>query len=148
MAQTLVSIYLHIIFSTKLRQKLIPVELEGELYKYIGGICRNLDCALLEGNGMDDHSHCLVSMTKNASVMHLQQELKKSSSKWMNRKTKFKFGWQGGYGALSVSPSKLQRVRQYIRNQKSHHSNMSFEQEYEEILRKHGCEYDEKYFLD
>jgi len=74
MAQTLVSIYLHIIFSTKFRQKLILAELEAELYKYIGGICRNLGCKLLEGNGTHDHIHGLVSMTKNVSVKHLQQE--------------------------------------------------------------------------
>jgi len=148
MTQTLAAIYLHVIFSTKRRQKLIPLELEEELYKYIGGICRNLESRLLEANGMEDHSHCLVSLSKNISVKHLQQELKKSSSRWTNRQTKFKFGWQNGYGAFSVSPSKLEDVRQYIRNQKIHHQKITFEEEYETILKKHGCEYDEKYFLD
>jgi len=66
----------------------------------------------------------------------------------MNKKTKFKFRWQNGYGAFSVSPSNVEDVRQYIRSQKSHHQNITFEEEYEEIIKKHGCEYDERYFLD
>ena len=148
MAQTLVQIYLHIVFSTKRRQKLISIELEQELYKYIGGICKNLECRLLEANGIEDHSHCLVSLSKNIAVRDLQQELKKSSSRWMNKKTKFKFNWQNGYGAFSVSPSNLDEVKEYIQNQKEHHKHMTFEEEYELLLKKHGCEYDKRYFLD
>jgi hypothetical protein len=30
--------------------------------------------------------------------------------------------WQGGYGALSVSPKFVERVRQYILDQQEHHS--------------------------
>lgn len=150
MAQTLISIYLHIVFSTKRRQKLIRPALEEELYRYMGGIYSNLECRLLAANGIEDHSHNLVSMSKMISVKHLQQEVKKSSSLWVNteRPGKFKFNWQPGYAAFSVSPSQLVAVKKYIADQKIHHQKMSFEEEYELLLKKHGCEYDERYFLD
>ncbi|HEX3143393.1 MAG TPA: hypothetical protein VHQ64_05440 [Pyrinomonadaceae bacterium] len=40
MAQTLVSLLAHIIFSTKNREPLITPEIEPELFAYIGGILK------------------------------------------------------------------------------------------------------------
>jgi len=56
-----------------------------------------------------------------------------------------KFGWQEGYGAFSVSASNLGVVDRYIANQARHHRKMTFEQEFEGLLRKHGIQFDPKY---
>ena len=58
------------------------------------------------------------------------------------------FGWQDGYGAFSVSKGDLPRVIEYIRNQREHHSKQSFEDEYRELLKFHGIDFDEKYLFD
>lgn len=55
------------------------------------------------------------------------------------------FGWQDGYGAFTVSKSKLPQVIRYIQNQREHHSKKTFQEEYLEFLDEHGIEYDERY---
>jgi hypothetical protein len=48
------------------------------------------------------------------------------------------FEWQKGYGAFSVSPSLLETVRNYIRNQEHHHRTRTFEVEFLALLTKAG----------
>ena len=52
--------FYHTVFSTKHRANLITADLEQRLYPFIGGILRDLRCALLAINGMPDHLHLLV----------------------------------------------------------------------------------------
>jgi len=59
MAQTLVSLLVHIIFSTKNREPLITPEIEPELFAYIGGILKNHESRLLCAGGTTDHVHLL-----------------------------------------------------------------------------------------
>ena len=58
---------------------------------------------------------------------------------------KRKFAWQPGYGAYTVSPSNIERVRQYILHQEEHHRRQTFQEEYVEMLRLGHIEYDELY---
>src|SRR5688500_357143 len=51
MAQTHVSLYVHVVFSTKNRVGLITLEIESELFAYMGGIVRNYACRLIAANG-------------------------------------------------------------------------------------------------
>ena len=60
----------------------------------------------------------------------------------------FKFAWQTGYGAFSVSESQVGQVRRYIQNQAEHHRRRTFQEELREILSKHNIEFDERYLLD
>jgi hypothetical protein len=55
------------------------------------------------------------------------------------------FGWQDGYGGFTVSKSNIPDVINYIRNQREHHRKKTFQEEYLELLRKNGVEYDERY---
>ena len=55
------------------------------------------------------------------------------------------FAWQDGYGAFTVSRSNVRIVIAYIKNQREHHRKKSFQEEYRELLEKHGIEYDELY---
>lgn len=71
MAQTLYSIYMHIVFSTKNRFDFIQPEIEDELYAYIGGIVRNYKGVLLKAGGTSNHIHLLVSLNKNYLVPDL-----------------------------------------------------------------------------
>lgn len=68
------------------------------------------------------------------------KNVKGESSHWVNQEnlTKVKFVWQVGYGAFSVSESNVDNVEQYIRNQKEHHKKITFMEEYEQYMRKHG----------
>ena len=59
-----------------------------------------------------------------------------------------KFDWQDGYGAFSVSPSHLELVAEYIRNQAEHHRAESFQDEFRRICEMYGVELDERYVWD
>jgi hypothetical protein len=58
------------------------------------------------------------------------------------------FYWQAGYGAFSVSPSHLDALKEYIRNQEQHHRKESFQDEFRRLLRKYEIEFDERYVWD
>lgn len=59
------------------------------------------------------------------------------------------FGWQDGYSAFSVSKSIVPKVTEYIKNQREHHQEKSFEDEYLELLKLHEIDtIDDKYIFD
>ena len=97
--------------------------------------------------GTRDHIHALLSLPATMSFAKAVQSIKGGSSKWIHDAfVKYKkFGWQEGYGAFSVSASQMSRTVAYINNQKEHHRKRTFEEEFIELLDKHGVEYDRKY---
>ena len=150
MAQSLANVLLHIVFSTKNRQPWIDVEIEEELFKYISGICRELNCPSHKIGASDDHIHIACSLTRTIAISKLVEEIKTGSSKWMKTKgTQYEdFSWQNGYGAFSIGQSQLDDLRQYIANQREHHRRISFQDEYRELLKRYEIVYDEKYVWD
>lgn len=56
-------------------------------------------------------------------------------------------GWQTGYAAFSVSQSNVAAVANYIEAQEAHHRKRTFEEEFVELLVKHGVNYDPKFVL-
>ena len=150
MAQTLVSLLVHVVFSTQHRADLIEPEIERDLFAFMAGILKNKESRLLAANGTANHVHLLISQSKNIALSSLIQELKKSTSKWMKtRGTGFKdFHWQNGYAAFSIGESNVDALKQYIARQKEKHQQKSFESEVIEFLKKYGIEYDENFMWD
>jgi putative transposase len=147
MSQTLTSLIVHVVFSTKNRQPLIAPTAEPELYAYLAGTAKNLDSRRLVVGGTENHLHLLVSQSKKVALCHLMEQIKKSSSKWIKTKgSAFEtFGWQDGYGAFTIGESQVEAVRHYIAGQKERHKRQSFEQEFEALLKKYRVQYDERY---
>ncbi len=147
MGQSLVTNYLHIVFSTKHREALIDDVIENELHNYLGGICKNLECQPLKVGGYEDHIHILCMLSKKITLVKLMEELKSHSSKWIKTKgaAYSHFYWQDGYGAFSVNPSEVDVVIDYIFRQKEHHSKKTFQEEYRAFLKKYKVDYDERY---
>lgn len=150
MGQSLVQNYLHIIFSTKYRQKLIHPPIESELHAYLGGICNKLECPVIKVGGYTDHVHIFCMLSKKISLMKLLADLKANSSKWIKTKGPGyeNFFWQDGYGAFSVSPSGVDNVIAYISNQHEHHSKISFQEEFREFCHEYQIKFDERYIWD
>lgn len=147
MANTYTQIHLQFVFVVKYRDGLILPSFKEELYKYITAIIQNHNHKLLAINGMPDHVHILVGMRPSQSISDLLQEVKKSSSKWINDKNflKIKFAWQPGFGAFSYSKSHVNNLIRYIENQEEHHKKKSFKEEYKEFLNAFEIDYNEKY---
>lgn len=150
MANTYSSIFYHLVFSTKHREKLIDAEIENRVWAYIGGIARKHKLTALQIGGIENHIHALVLSPPIHSPSQIAQFLKGDSSKWIHEEFRhlYKFAWQDGYGAFSVSKSKVPAVIEYIKNQREHHAKETFEDEYRKLMRWHGVEYDERYLLD
>lgn len=87
MAQTLVRLLVHLIFSTKERANLIRPDVESELYAYLAGIANNLDSPCLAVNGTSGHVHMLVSQSKTLALAKFVEEVKEGSSKWIKTKS-------------------------------------------------------------
>jgi putative transposase len=151
MAQTLVDMLSHVVFSTKHRERSIPAAIEPQLYRYMSGIVRDLQSRCVAINGTADHIHLLISLSKNITLSALMCQVKGSSAKWLkaqDRRAFRAFGWQDGYGAFSVSRSIAPRVVDYIARQKQRHQRMTFEEEYRLLVRKAEVEFDEQYLFD
>lgn len=147
MAQTLVNLMVHVVFSTKNRESLITREIEPELFAYIGGILKNKECRLLDAGGTADHVHLLISQSKNLALSSLMKDVKKDSSSWIKTKGReFRsFHWQDGYGAFSIGTPMIAGLKKYLANQKEHHRKRGFKEELIEFLKEYGIEYDERY---
>lgn len=150
MGQSLVKNYIHIIFSTKHRAVLIHPPVQDELFSYLGGICKEMECPPIKIGGHKDHIHILCMLSKKTALMKLLEEVKSHSSKWMKTKGPelINFFWQNGYGAFSVNPTDIARVIAYIENQEEHHRKKTFQNEYKAFLKKYKVEYDERYIWD
>ena len=146
MPHTFASLLVHVVFSTKDRAPDLSGELPGRLFPYLGGIVRELNGVALSVNGPADHVHLLLSIPAALSVADLLRVLKTNSSRWVHEQFPVQkgFAWQAGYGAFTVSGSRLEQVRDYIAAQQAHHRRVSFQQEFLSLLRKHGLEFDAK----
>jgi REP element-mobilizing transposase RayT len=148
MPQSLVQIYLHIVFSTKDRAAFLQnEELRNNLHAYLGGVCRNLKSPSIVVGGALDHVHILCRLSKIGSVSELVRELKRDSSKWVKQQKRdlSAFYWQKGYGAFSISPSHVDALVEYIKNQSEHHKRETFQDEFRRLCKKYGVELDERY---
>jgi putative transposase len=136
--------HLHVVFSTKDRQKLIAPTMRPKLWAYMAGIGRNHGILVLANGGMADHVHLLIQLPPVLALAKAISLLKSNSSGWMNEHG-MEFNWQEGYGAFSVSASNLGTVERYIADQERHHRKKTYEQEFEGLLRKHRIPFDPKY---
>ncbi|PKD43017.1 transposase [Rhodohalobacter barkolensis] len=148
MSQSLSKLYIHLTFSTKNRLPLIPKSTKTNLHSYLAGTFKKLESPALIINSVPDHIHALYRMSKNVSLANIVEQLKKSSSKWMKENTGNKsFYWQTGYGAFSVSSSKIETTTRYIARQEIHHQHLSYRDEIEKFIQKYDVvEYNPDYF--
>jgi putative transposase len=148
MTQSLAKILVHVIFSTKNRDPLIPADARPELHAYIVGILANLRCPALQVGGTADHVHVLFSLGRTTTIADTLEETKKSSSKWMKRQGVNGFSWQAGYGAFSIGQSQVSAVVRYIQQQEQHHRRLTFQDELRQFFKRYGVSYDERYVWD
>ncbi|MDH4202502.1 MAG: transposase [Phycisphaerae bacterium] len=140
----------HIVFSTKDRCPFIETDIEPELFSYMAGTIKQMNGIPCLINGTLDHIHILSTLPRTVTLAKYIEEIKRPSSCWIKTKGRMyqKFAWQNGYGAFSVSSSRVASVKRYIAGQKEHHRAITFKEELLEFLRKYNVEYDERYLWD
>jgi REP element-mobilizing transposase RayT len=149
MSQSLSKIFVHAVWHIKTTSPQIQMEDRKNLYSYMGGILKQLECIPICINGTGNHVHMLFVLSKNYSLVKVMSTVKIASSRWLKTIGKHykSFAWQLGYGAFSVSESIRERTINYIKNQEEHHKKRSFKDEYLQILKQYHIDFDIDYLL-
>jgi putative transposase len=149
MPQSLSSLLVHLIFSTKDRYPFLSkTDLLQRTHAYLGAILRRIQCPAITIGGTADHVHAFFRLARTQNVAKVVEILKSNSSQWLKSQGIPVFAWQRGYGCLSVGESQAETLVQYIASQAEHHQKISFEDELREILRKYRVTFDERYVWD
>ena len=135
-----VRVWLHFVWSTKDRHPYLNDEIRLKVFEHIRQNAREKGIHIDFINGYLEHVHCLISLGTDQSLERIMQLIKGESSFWINKNklTKTKFAWQDEYFVVSVNESTLPGVRRYIANQEEHHKTTSFDDEFENFLRRAG----------
>ena len=151
MPQSLAKVLVHTVFSTKERRPLLRDKtLCEELHRYLGGILNYLNYHPVIVGGVEDHVHLLCALSRTCDAAAMVKEVKRGSSLWLKTKSaELKdFAWQSGYGIFSLGFSQVGTVRNYIAGQEEHHRQVSFQDEFRQLLQRYGIEFDERYVWD
>ena len=150
MPQSLARIHLHLVFSTKHRERVLTNDVRPTLHAYMATVLDNYGCHPELLNSVEDHIHLLFQLGRTVAISKAVEEVKTTSSKWL--KTQYpvlqSFAWQSGYAAFAVETASVIRVREYIANQAVHHRAETFQDEYRRFLTDNGVAYDERYMWD
>ena len=140
MSHSLVSVYVHLIFAVKHRMPLLMPDIRSDLFNFMAVTLRSCSSVPIEINGSVEHVHALFRLGRNHSIAKTVEELKRTSSRWLKSASSeyASFYWQTGYGIFSVSYSQLGVAKRYIQNQLIHHQTLSFLEERQIFLTKHG----------
>jgi putative transposase len=139
----------HIVFCTYKHKNTLPEEHHEELYKYIWAIIKNRNCILYRINGAENHIHILSDLHPKLCLADYIKEIKTTSNRWMKETGKFPDfeHWAENSCAVTYSLKDKEMIMNYIRNQKEHHTTVSFEDEYRKLLEENGIEWNEKYIF-
>ena len=135
-----VKVRLHFVWSTKNREPYLTDEIRLKVFQHIRENARAKSIHLDFINGYVDHIHCLISLGTDQTIEKIMHLIKGESSFWINKNQlcKTKFEWQDEYFVVSVSETNLESVRKYIANQQIHHQKKSFDEEFEDFLKRAG----------
>lgn len=137
-----IKVYVHYVWSTKNRYPFLTDDIRSNVFQHIKENARSKNIFIDFINGYTDHIHCLISLNDDLSIGKIAQLIKGESSHWINKNnlTVNKFEWQEEYLAVGIGDDKIQEVRNYIARQEEHHKKVTFQQEYEQFLKRYEFE--------
>ncbi|MHB8994818.1 MAG: IS200/IS605 family transposase [Armatimonadota bacterium] len=141
------SLYYHIIFSTKQRQCWLEPDVRPRLWSYMGGIFKNHHAVPIAIGGVEDHVHIIASLHQTVTVADTVRRVKAHSSLWLKETFPAlrEFAWQEAYAGFTIHFGLLDSATGYVVNQEEHHREQSFQDEVVRFLKRHGVQYDERY---
>lgn len=150
MPQSLSNVIIHLVFSTKDRKECLDEKTLPKLHAYLATTARDQGWECYRVGGVADHVHLALRQPRTGTLSDFTGHIKRTSTAWLRKQGErfSKFHWQQGYGAFSVSASHLDALITYIEQQKEHHRNLSFQDEYRAFLKKYSIDFDERYVWD
>ena len=132
-----ISIYIHCVWGTKHRDPVFfTYEERRELFQHIYEVALQNSIYVDTIGGWRDHVHCLIELQSEQSLSSVIHQIKGESAHWYNVEKEGKLVWQDEYFAASVSKSRLEIVRKYIRSQEVHHLRHTFAEEYTQFTTR------------
>ncbi len=150
MAVNYTRIFLHIIFASEGKTSLIRKSWKYDLFQYISTHTRKKGHKLITINSTPDRLHMLIALRPHQRISDFVQEIKSSSSRWVNTRklVKGRFTWRPGYGAFSHSQSQLDEVITYINNREQKQSKLSLKEECLMAAGKHDLNDDDRFLFE
>lgn len=135
-----VQLWIQVMWSTKSKNPILTNPGRTKLFEYIVETSKEKGIYIDTINGEPDHIHLLICLQMDQSLLKIVQSVKAESSYWAKRQKLFaaELEWQSDFLAISVSHSKLDSVRDYIRQQEQIHSQKTYQQEYDAFIKKYG----------
>ena len=143
MGHTFTNVLVHVVFSTKNREKSLTATIRTRLHAYLAHIVNDEGGHAHSVNGGLEHIHLLIRIRPTHTLADLMRNLKSHASAFIRRESNPHFRWQRGYSAFGVSYSQFSTVRNYIDSQEDHHRRISFESELTSLLKLTEIEFDE-----
>jgi putative transposase len=103
MGQSLSSLYVHLIFSTKGREPLLPGVLRRQMHAYLAAVLNHHDSPAIRVGGTSDHVHALFRLSKNGALAVGVEEIQTSSSRWIKAQAR---GWAASIGRAATEVSR------------------------------------------
>ena len=103
---TYTQIIYHIVFSTKDRRPALAAGRREDLFRYVWGITKKLDCPLFRINGVEDHIHLLASVHPTVALADFVKTIKTGTSRWIKQGRVFPqfTHWQEGVWCVHPFP--------------------------------------------
>jgi putative transposase len=145
MAASHTRLIFHVVFSTKGRKPWIAPDVIERLHGYLAESARRVGAIHCLAGGVADHIHLVLGLPADVPLSGVVREIKKAGTAWIRGNLDIRdFQWQGGYFAVTVSPSGFEDVCKYVRTQAEHHSSQDYRTEYLALLRKCGIQAEDR----
>lgn len=128
-----VYLFIHVICCVKNKEALLSKPVRTVLFAHIQKHGEENGIKVLTVNGVDDHVHILLQMMPAQNLAQIMKSIRAESAGWINESRFMKglFEWEDDLSALSVSPSSVKQVIDFIDKQEEHHKTKTLESELE-----------------
>lgn len=128
-----VYLFIHVIITVKSKDTLLTKPVRSVLFSHIKKHGEENGMRMLAVSGVEDHMHGLLQLLPTQNLAQVIKTVRNNAADWINE-GKFLpglFEWHDEYVALSVSPSNVKQVIDYIDKQEEHHKTKTLESELE-----------------
>jgi REP element-mobilizing transposase RayT len=128
-----VYLFVHAICCVKNKEPLLTKPVRTVLFAHVKKHAEENGMKVLVVNGTDNHIHVLLQLMPAQNLSQVMKSIRTDSAGWINESKFMKslFEWEDDYLALSVSPSGVKQVFDFIEKQEEHHKTKTLESELE-----------------
>jgi REP element-mobilizing transposase RayT len=132
-----VYLFVHVICTVQGREKQLSRPARKVLFVHMQKEGEEKGIRIVAINGVEDHVHLLLQLMPSQNLAQVVRSIRSASSDWLNENKLLAvpFEWEDNYYALSVSPSSVKQVKDFIEKQEEHHKTKNLDGELEAFVR-------------